>query len=183
MDLPSSPGWTQASGIQYFANSRPPGNGGGLALFIDHKYPTQIFDLKFSPTSPIEFLFVNIAPPAHKDIIIGVLYRPPNSDLKSFNSDLDHLLQSLSNLHRPCYLCGDFNIDLLNADSHSPSDTFLNTMSSSFFHPLITQPTRLTPHSATLIDNIFSNVISSKELPGILRADISDHFPVFLILE
>ena len=50
---------------------------------------------------------------------------------------------------------GDFNIDLLKFESHSATDGFLNTLGSNFFQPYILQPTRITDHSATLIDNIF----------------------------
>ena len=34
---------------------------------------------------------------------------------------------------------------------------FLDVMYSKMFFPLITRPTRITSHTATLIDNIFSN--------------------------
>ena len=47
--------------------------------------------------------------------------------------------------------------------------------------PTITRPTRITSESATLIDNIY---VSGNRLEylrsGILVADISDHFPIFL---
>ena len=48
--------------------------------------------------------------------------------------------------------------------------------SSNFFHPHIPQPTRITDHSATLIDNIF--VIS-----GNIVYDLTDHLPNFLIMD
>lgn len=54
-----------------------------------------------------------------------------------------------------CVVIGDFNIDLLKIDSHQNSDHFVNTMGTYFFQPHILQPTRLTDHSAMLIDNIF----------------------------
>ena len=49
------------------------------------------------------------------------------------------------------------------------------------FVPLITKPTRITAHSATLIDNIFTNNTDTdrQQYPGILYNDISDHLPVF----
>ena len=47
--------------------------------------------------------------------------------------------------------------------------------------PLILQPTRITSHSNTLIDNTFSNVIDPDIIPGNLTAKISDHLPQFAI--
>ena len=44
------------------------------------------------------------------------------------------------------------------------------------------QPTRITSHSKTLIDNIFTNVILPDSLFGNLRATISDHLPQSLIV-
>ena len=57
--------------------------------------------------------------------------------------------------NKTCIIMGDFNIDLLKFESHSATDGFLNTLGSNFFQPYILQPTRITDHSATLIDNIF----------------------------
>ncbi|CAH3170307.1 unnamed protein product, partial [Porites lobata] len=46
--------------------------------------------------------------------------------------------------------------------------------------PLINRPTRITAHSATLIDNIFTNNVRCKHFNGIVINDISDHLPVFV---
>ncbi len=49
--------------------------------------------------------------------------------------------------------------------------------------PCITRPTRVTNSSATLIDNIYVTAGFSKEaFSGILLSDISDHFPVFVVV-
>ena len=74
---------------------------------------------------------------------------------------------------------GDFNINLLNSiNSHSLPQEFLDNFFAATFMPLISRPTRLTDTSATLIDNIFSNIHPSPRT-GIIMSDISDHFPIF----
>ena len=50
------------------------------------------------------------------------------------------------------------------------------------FLPLILEPTRITSHSNTLKDTIFSNVIDPDKIPGNLTATISDHLPQFAII-
>ena len=45
-------------------------------------------------------------------------------------------------------------------NEHKPTNEFLDTLSSNSYLPYIIQPSRHTSHSRTLIDNIFSNVIS-----------------------
>ena len=41
--------------------------------------------------------------------------------------------------------------------------------------PLITKPTRITDHTATLIDHIYTNVPEKVINAGIFTADITDH--------
>ena len=43
----------------------------------------------------------------------------------------------------------------------------------------IDKATRITPKTATLIDHIYSNIITKSVRSGILTFDISDHLPVF----
>ena len=80
---------------------------------------------------------------------------------------------------RNIYLCGDFNINLFNYDSNNQVNYFSDSIYSLGLFPLITKPTRITSHSATLIDNIFTNIHDYVHMSGIIVCDISDHFPVF----
>ena len=48
-------------------------------------------------------------------------------------------------------------------------------------YPLITKPTRITPTTATIIDNIFTNDIELKYECGLIIDDSSDHLPIFAI--
>lgn len=50
-------------------------------------------------------------------------------------------------------------------------------------YPKITEPSRITPHCATLIDNIFTNDIENNTLRGLLINDISDHLPFFTVYD
>ena len=51
-----------------------------------------------------------------------------------------------------------------------------------YFIPDILQPTRITSHSNTLIDNIHSNVIDPDIISGDLTATIFDHLPQFSMI-
>lgn len=82
--------------------------------------------------------------------------------------------------HKISYICGDFNIDLLNPNKHKLTEEFIETLYSLSLFPTITKPTRITGNGATLIDNIFTNNIESNSLSGILINDISDHLPIFV---
>jgi hypothetical protein len=71
---------------------------------------------------------------------------------------------------------GEFNLNLINHHCQQLTGEFLDAMYSRMFYPLITNPTRITEHTATPIDNIFTNRIENHLKSGILFTDISDHF-------
>ena len=56
-------------------------------------------------------------------------------------------------------------------------------MVSNYLVSHILHPTRVTDHSATIIDNIFSNNCELDTPSGNLPSQISDHFPQFLIIK
>ena len=134
----------------------------------------------------IESIFIEIEKDqngCHKNIVNGVIYRPPNQNLKHFTEKVNDLVHSLKSEKKCCYLLGDNNINLLNYDQHVPTGEFVDMLSSNGFLPLITRPTRVTPTSATLIDNIYTNNIAdvSHCMQGLLVTDVSDHYPIFHI--
>ena len=71
----------------------------------------------------------------------------------------------------------------MNFDKHSLTEDFINTLGSFFLKPHILQPTRITNHSSTLIDNIFFNSIEYQTVSVNLLYDLTDHLPNFLIIE
>ena len=70
----------------------------------------------------------------------------------------------------------------MNYNEHNQTNEFLDSLASNSFIPLILQPNRITSHSNSLIDNIFSNVIDPDIISGNLTATISDHLPQFSII-
>ena len=60
-----------------------------------------------------------------------------------------------------CYV-GDFNLNLLQYNHHVTTLEFIDNVFSHAFCPLISQPTRRTSYSATLIDKIFTYYIIVK---------------------
>ena len=77
----------------------------------------------------------------------------------------------------------DFNIDLLRSDTNLQTTDFIHNMFANAFYPTISKPTRVTKQTATLIDNIITNIHEYSIKSGILYNDISDHFPIFTFYE
>ena len=86
-----------------------------------------------------------------------------------------------SNCNR-LYLCGDFNINLLDHNYNKHVKYFIDSIYSLGCRPLIDKPTRVTNDNNSLIDNIFTNNNYSHKYNGILLNDISDHYPIFTFL-
>ncbi len=72
-------------------------------------------------------------------------------------------------------------VHCLKCNDNFTINEFLSTFYNHNMFPLIDRPTRITPHSATLIDNIFCNVFNNKIKSGAVIAGLTDHFPIFQI--
>ena len=93
-------------------------------------------------------------------------------------TDIDPIYKILNTEKKLFYIIGDFNIDLLKADTERPINDYLDFIYSYSITPTVYKPTRITATSATIIDNILTNnevIIQS----SIIVTDISDHFQLF----
>ena len=90
----------------------------------------------------------------------------------------------MQNENNHIIIYGDANINLLNGENniYSAAD-YLDMFMSNGFIPTITKPTRVTIHSATLIDHIFLKYNpQSTHFAGSIITDISDHYPNFIFI-
>ena len=111
--------------------------------------------------------------------VFGLVYkRSVDISTENFSIALEEIISSLDE-NIKTYIMGDFNIHLLNYITPPPVENFLNLMISRNYYPVITRPTRVTPLSCTLIDNIFSNRVDEIESSGVITTNISVHNPIF----
>ena len=121
----------------------------------------------------------------NQNIIIGGIYRHPHRNIESFNNALKSTLENIGD-NVLSIILGDININLLEEnDTHV--NNYLNNFFENNFIPCITLPTRITHHSATLIDHIFVKIpkklIQNKCSSGNLIVDIADHLPKFTFID
>ena len=140
-------------------------------------------DLCIYKSTELESTFIEILSPKKTNVIVGCIYRHPHMDLNEFNDYyINNLLDKLSKENKTVFLLGIFNIDLLNYEQHSQTNEFLDFLSPHMLLLHIVQPTRIRNNSKTLIDNIYSNVITPNNISGNITATISDHLPNLLLL-
>ena len=126
-----------------------------------------------------ESVFVELISPNSKNVIVGNIYRAHRTDIDLFNTDLSNCLDRIASENKNCYISGDFNLDILRYNTDSKINEFVNNFYSHNMYPLIDRPTRITSHSATILDNIFTNVFSNQIKSGIFVTGITDHYPIF----
>ncbi|KAL7382736.1 hypothetical protein ABVT39_027076 [Epinephelus coioides] len=169
----------EIEGYEMYHMNRKQKKGGGVAVYIEKTYRSKtIKDMSEAISNVMECITVEIETEKSKNILISCVYRAPGSCVEVFKEKLLSIYEKV-NKNKLFFACGDFNIDLLNPQENSNTKEFINSMYSMSLYPLITRPTRITTHSATLIDNIFTNIIDEKITSGIIINDTSNHLPVF----
>ena len=155
--------------------------GGGILIYLKNNINHRIRnDLSVSDGDK-EILTIEILNNDNKNIILSCCYRPPNGDSDNLGMFLEHEVIEKSVLEKKkCYIIGDFNLNCLAYFENNKVKKFYNSMFEKRAIPIINRPTRVTNHSATLIDNIITTDIFDGTLKkGIIKTDVSDHFAIF----
>ena len=137
---------------------------GGVAIYVRDEYNVnERNDLNLVNNS-FEVVWVEIK--NTKNIVCGCIYKHPKSDNDDLNNYISKCLAIINKGKKECYVSGDFNIELLKCDTINQHAEFLNTLTSLGFLPHILQPTRITEHSSTIIDNIYGNNFTQETFGG-----------------
>ena len=114
-----------------------------------------------------------------KNIIFNILCRPPEGDLKVCENYFQSILSNNSIRNKSVILAGDFNINVLDFEQNKKVQNFINLMFQFGLVPTINKPTRVTNKTISAVDHIITNSIYNNEFKtGIVKTDISDHFPI-----
>lgn len=164
-----------------YVTNRANRTGGGVALYIYNELKCRPVKCMTTAINDLmESVAVEIELEQNRNIVVACVYRKPGSKVENFIDKLEEMIYGLNN-KRNIVICGDYNIDLLKVDSHMQNSDFLETLYKNGLYPLITKPSRITTTSATLIDNIFTNVLENQITSGLVINDTSDHLPIFAI--
>ena len=162
---------------------------GGLITYIHNSFDFRRLDiLEYNQISTVyESIIIEICKKISKfnKYIIGNIYRRPSDsvdELTLFIEEISTVLSKLNKLSQRSYICGDFNINLLNINNSDHCNNFFEGITTLGFLPQITRPTRLSNDSNTLIDNIFTNNICKPHKARILVTPISDHLMQFCVI-
>ena len=165
-------------------------SAGGVGMYIHNSINATIrhdLNLNIDKVEDLWFELLNHHD-KNKNIIIAIIYRHPSyliNDLNSFINAMRNNLSKITSSNTTAFIMGDINLNLLIHDKHKEINEYLNTMYDNFFHPLITNPTRLPTNpnkTPSLLDHIFTNSNNNNIKSCIPLLHISDHLPVSAVL-
>ena len=130
---------------------KPPTNNlkGGVGIYFHNSCThSRRSDLDLQTNLPIEDLWYEV----NQTYIVGVI-RHPNNELELFAQQLENSINIITKENKPFIICGDINIDLIQSDNMKYK-SYIDTLLTNNILPTLTLPTRITDHSATIIDHI-----------------------------
>ncbi|XP_045480881.1 uncharacterized protein LOC123685270 [Harmonia axyridis] len=127
---------------------------------------------KFSVEKEIEIAAVRL--PVLRLIMVA-LYRPPSGDYPTFLSALEWVLEECLGSYGDdrILVVGDFNVDFIKTSKDKTKLIEMLKMYSMRY--IFTEPSRVTIHSSTCIDNMFTNVTESECVQETYEPFLSDH--------
>ena len=129
-------------------------NGGGVCIYIRSNINFQL-RADLSPNN-LEFLTVEITRPRSKPFLVSTWYRPPQSSPDLF-STFERIFDNIDAENLELYLMGVLNCNLLSEVVNNNSSHLLNIIDIYGLTQLITESTRVTQYSSTLIDLWLTN--------------------------
>ena len=122
---------------------------------------------------------IEISRPRSKPFFVSTWYRPPQSSRELFTV-FEKVVDKIDAENLELYLLGDLNCDLLPDSVNINSSHLLNIMDIYGLTQLITEPTRVTQYSRTLIDLCLTNSPNKISNSGVVDIGISDHCAIFV---
>jgi len=161
-------------GYNFYHIPRPT-RGGGLAFYLKQSFNFSIIYEEISES--IEQLWFKFTLRG-KFFSVGVIYRP-GSNITDFLDRFEESLTGIVPLSDEVFILGDFNINAFNfiSPAYSRLTSILDSLN---LIQLITEPTRVTAFSATLIDLIITCADARVGSSGVRAVhDVADHSLVF----
>ena len=156
-----------------FRRDRQENNGGGLLIYVKNEVNCKRReDLE---SEQLECIWLEVNPVKSKSFLVGHVYRPPNSGI-AWNELFEECLENVLQEEKEMYILGDINRDLLNNQTRKAWSDYMEPFG---LTQLVSEATRVTPSSSTLIDHIYSNCPENVTSINVPKIGLSDHFPVF----
>ena len=156
-----------------------------IAIFIQDLLLHKIReDLRIN-CDDIESLPIEIINNHSKNIVLNVVYRPPEGDVSVTVTFFRKILSGNIEVNKTLFLSGDFNINVLDCENNKKKvKNFINLLFQFSMIPTINKLARVTSYTATAIDNIITNSIFYNDFESaIIKTDVPDHFAIIFTIK
>ena len=154
---------------------------GGSAIYMSNDIKCRQFSQIKVKTDECEYVWVELILYNKETLIIGSVYRHPNTTnkkIKLFEDAIVHILKTFKSNQRYLVL-GDYNIHYDKIGESPTMDNYTNHINGIGCTQIINRPTRIRSSSSSVIDHAYINSTSLSQVSSfILQEDISDHLPV-----
>ena len=118
--LQDSPLGVNIDGYNFVYKNHPVRSGGGVGLYISDNLDCRIRTDIFADENEVtESLFIGIIRPHERNVIVGIIYRSPNQNVKNFVTRMNNVLGETSRDNKTCYLIKGFDLNLLSNENHN----------------------------------------------------------------
>ena len=156
--------------------------GGGVCAYVSRNYRTEyLSDISLITASGFHQLWLKIHVRNMKSFLVCTTYRPPDTSLSCFDSDLTENFIYASSFNVPIYLLGDLNCRLENSDDPG-AKALVNFCRSYNLSILINTPTRVTETSKSILDVILASDTRQVQTATVMESSISDHELIYVTL-
>ena len=154
--------------------------GGGTAIYYNSKLMArQRTDI--NPDLDIEATWLEITFPNRSRTLICTTYCPDKAAYSAFKPCLETMLERASSEGTELLFVGDFNQDMLPKRLSADARDLRQLFTTYQLTQLIKAPTRITAHSKTLIDHIYTTDTDKVITSGVAQCSISDHSLIYFI--
>lgn len=146
-----------------------PSRGGGVCIYIKHSINFSVIN----SSNRIEQLWLRLTI-NRRHFAVGVVYRSENVSYGEFLGEFEDSVSEILPTSEELFCLGDLNIDLMDVDCASTKrlNEFLDCFN---IKQVVDSPTRVTLHTASLIDLIMVSNESLVTDVGVFSPGLSDH--------
>ena len=175
LDSSISDGLVNISGYDIIRKDRSR-RGGGVCVYlrssINYKTRNDLVP------DGLEAVCLEICKPNSRNFIVASVYRPPDASSAFFDA-FEKMIGLIDDENKELHILGDLNCDMLKSVSDQPTKTLKTIYEAYQLSQLITEGTRITNRSCTLIDHYVTSMPEKINLSGVIHTGISDHSLIY----
>ena len=174
----------ELSGYKSFSVYRNSQIGGGIKIYYLDNITANIVEECSGCFRTHESLLLSAYIPSFGKLSVCGVYRIPNTPMENFITSMNDILVRNNSIRS--IICGDVNLNILKNPISRDCFNYTQLMSSYGYENVIEGYTYVSPSNnseISCIDHVWFNFVSVNAHGYIIRPNLSDHYPVCIMLD